>query len=309
MIENLLFIGAGASYGSSNNKEIVPPLGEKLFDELKKYCDQTSWNNIPNEYQKIFTNQGFEIGMASIIDKCYELETILLKTNDVESKNEYSKINKGWLNYCMAVYFSQFKPENDNLYRLLAAKIHSKKNSWNGIIATINYDKLLYLSLKDYDIKPQERILFLHGACNIVMKGYQIKQSSSNIVSYNEADSYSFIDSCCDLNIPVLCHYHRNKRPENGVSFIKDQQNKFKNILQKQAKNVVIVGVKFTPQDEHIWGKDALGRTKANIYYFNSEDDNNYLKNNWSYFNKNKHKTINKYFNEGFQEICQLLNL
>jgi len=188
-----------------------------------------------------------------------------------------------------------------------------KNKAWNGIIATINYDRLLYLAFRNNEINPQGKILFLHGACNIYMgSAIGCFPNPRMRVKDNIADSYPFAeteDIYESFPTPILSHYHFTKRPQNGCNLVEDQQKQFKKILKIQAKNIVIVGVNFASQDSHIWGKEALGGTKANIYYFNTSKASRKLEKEWAFFNPQKHKTIPKFFEEGFEDICQYAGL
>ena len=86
------------------------------------------------------------------------------------------------LQRAMARYFLQFKPAADNLYLKLADDINVKK--WKGSIITLNYERLLELSIFQKKVSAawsqgqaptaNVEICFPHGCCNFFVEGIKI---------------------------------------------------------------------------------------------------------------------------------------
>lgn len=166
MAKNLIIFGAGASYGSGDTRfgwnadcaQKLPPLGAKLFTELQNF-DPTGWGGLPSELSKKFIDD-FEAGMKNL--------------------STSSPYNMAPLQRAMASYFFQFRATTDNLYYKLAQRI--KAGNWQGAIVTLNYERLLELSLGNLAIKMgcnnpntpyQVELCFPHGCCHLFCESIQ----------------------------------------------------------------------------------------------------------------------------------------
>jgi len=67
MVENLILVGAGASYGAGNVDPHQPPLGKDLFDKLKSEMPDP-WGDLPGDIQCAL-EKDFENGMCKIGEK------------------------------------------------------------------------------------------------------------------------------------------------------------------------------------------------------------------------------------------------
>ena len=152
-MKKLIVFGAGASFGSE--KDDMPPLSASLFTKLvERYPN--SWGQMDEETARLFQDD-FEKGMEKI------------------AKDESAMLTD--LQKSMAKYFVHFRPSKENLYVKLTQKI--KEAKWDGSIATLNYDRLLQLSLKksglkqtfDSSIFPKIQVCYPHGCCNFFFKG------------------------------------------------------------------------------------------------------------------------------------------
>ena len=152
-MKKLIVFGAGASFGSE--KDSMLPLSVSLFTKLvEKYPD--SWGQIGEETASVF-HEDFEKGMEHIANNESALLVDLQKS--------------------MAKFFIKFRPSEKSLYVKLAQKM--KEAKWDGSIATLNYDRLLQLSLKksgliqtfDSAIFPEIQVCYPHGCCNFFFKG------------------------------------------------------------------------------------------------------------------------------------------
>src|SRR5438045_1589252 len=105
---NLLFLGAGASYGSERDKSLVPPLGNNLFDALVEF-EPKLWKQIPDDVACVYRND-FEKGML-------ELNTKMPHALPVVQRS-------------MAAFFFRYAPMASSLYLRFAKRIQS--SSWKG---------------------------------------------------------------------------------------------------------------------------------------------------------------------------------
>lgn len=172
----MIFFGAGASNGSDNFG--TPPLTPNLFNELVKF-DKDGWGQMQLEFSKNF------------IDDSEEGMKILSKSNSHLMP---------LLQRAMAKYFFKFYPQPTNLYRKLARRI--KKSNWNGVLSSINYERLLELSLIEEGLQPIIRgieedlqpivggssknvngieLCLPHGCCHLFCESVR---GMSNIVSF-----------------------------------------------------------------------------------------------------------------------------
>ena len=304
----MIFFGAGASHGSEDDVQRTPPVGKDLFDKLKSY-DKKGWGSVPEEFTKYF------------------------KDNFENGKIMYVKKNPGGLvdlHRSMACYFYQFIPTPNNLYIKLAKRILDAK--WSGYLASINYERLLELSLAYVGLQPtiifpskkkklripQIEVLLPHGCCKIFideknvyidpnqyMEGLSVKINGPIVMAENNSDFHYKINN--NKVPPVMCYYEQLKRVTSGEGFIEDQKNRFaEKILE--ADFICIIGVKVNQNDEHIWG--PLAETKGSLLYCSGEKSGKEFK-EWKRENRNNRndKIIKKYFEEGFQEICQTLEI
>ena len=151
-MKKLIIFGAGASFGSE--KDSMPPLSGTLFSILvEKYPN--SWGRIDRETASVFQDD-FERGMEKIA---------------IDESGRLTELQKS-----MAKYFVKFKPSEKNLYIKLIQRM--KEAEWDGSIATLNYDRLLQLSLMKsglkqkfgYAVFPEIQVCYPHGCCNFFCK-------------------------------------------------------------------------------------------------------------------------------------------
>ena len=297
----MFFFGAGASYGSENDAQYKPPVGEELFDELKTY-DKNGWGLISEEFAQKFRCD-FENGMFLYI-----------------KKNPGHIID---LHKSMAQYFYQFIPTPESLYFKLAKKILDDR--WNGCLVSINYERLFKLSFnmavqfkkKKLPI-PQIELILPHGCCDIFIDektvyinpnqyvdGIKVGIDGPIVVAETDSEFNYKINN--NKVPPVMCYYEPLKRETSGRGFIKNQRKKFEEEVLK-ADIICIVGVKVNCSDYHIWG--PLTKTKGRLLYCSGEDSGKEFKEWKRYYRKNKNdKIIYSNFDEGFAEICEGLEI
>ncbi|GAG42134.1 unnamed protein product, partial [marine sediment metagenome] len=82
----------------------------------------------------------------------------------------------------MAAFFFTFMPTENNLYHILAKRI--KESDWRGAITTLNYERLLEISLIREGIQPvvgrevkgrrQLELCLPHGCCHLFCEGLKV---------------------------------------------------------------------------------------------------------------------------------------
>ena len=165
-MKNLLLFGAGASYGS-DAETLTPPLGPDLYAALCEFHPET-WGKVSDELAEVF-HTDFEKGMQAL-----------------------SPVDTPMLQRVMAAYFFQFEPAPTNLYVDLATRIAT--NQWNGAICTLNYERLLELSLWMGGVNPcigcpgsaqQLELIMPHGCCHLFVENGAIYNPNPAIATFN----------------------------------------------------------------------------------------------------------------------------
>lgn len=296
MAKYLILFGAGASFGSDTTG--VPPLVNSLFDELVAF-NPSGWGKVSSDQAELF-RRDFEAGMKVI------------------SSHYMPPLQRA-----MAAFFFNFIPKESNLYIKLAEKI--KSQTWEGAIATLNYERLLELSLsfsrirlvvgRKAEANSEIEVCFPHGCCHLfcqsVRGAAQAVSLSGRDVRINGrieviADSQQFqkrINS--DAFPPVMSYFDPSKETTSGASFIKNQRKRFAE-LASEASIVGVVGLRVRAHDEHIW--KPLAQTSANIVYCSGQSSGEEFK-TWADENR-PHKTdvvLPYYFSDGFEELCSMV--
>lgn len=255
----VFLFGAGASFGSDTHG--TPPLGETLFDSLQSF-NPNGWGALSPNFEDLFRND-FEEGMR-------QLSEMLPQTMPP-------------LQRAMAAYFFIFIPRSSNLFVNLARKI-SQVQRWDGTLVTLNYDRLLELSLLHSNIQPvvnrepsnenEIELCLPHGCCHLFcesvrgnarginMSGTGI-QTSGPVIPISNPDSFN-TRIRTDAFPPVMSYFEPHKRTLSGVNFIKSQRDRWR-IIANDASVIALVGIKVRPHDDHIW--DPLKNTTARLVY------------------------------------------
>lgn len=255
----VFLFGAGASFGSDTHG--TPPLGETLFDSLQSF-NPNGWGALSPNFEDLFRND-FEEGMR-------QLSEMLPQTMPP-------------LQRAMAAYFFIFIPRGSNLFVNLARKI-SQVQRWDGTLVTLNYDRLLELSLLHSNIRPvvnrepsnenEIELCLPHGCCHLFcesvrgnarginMSGTGI-QTSGPVIPISNPDSFN-TRIRTDAFPPVMSYFEPHKRTLSGVNFINSQRDRWR-IIANDASVIALVGIKVRPHDDHIW--DPLKNTTARLVY------------------------------------------
>ncbi len=255
----VFLFGAGASFGSDTHG--TPPLGETLFDSLQSF-NPSGWGALSPNFEDLFRTD-FEEGMR-------QLSEMLPQTMPP-------------LQRAMAAYFFIFIPRSSNLFVNLARKI-SQVQRWDGTLVTLNYDRLLELSLLYSNIRTvvnrepsnenEIELCLPHGCCHLFcesvrgnarginMSGTGI-QTSGPVIPISNPDSFN-TRIRTDAFPPVMSYFEPEKQTLSGVNFIDAQRERF-NAIISQASTIALIGIKVRTHDDHIWGPLAL--TPARLIY------------------------------------------
>ncbi len=254
---SLFLLGAGASYGSTT--EGAPPIGVALFEALRAF-NPPGWGTLPASMADLF-REDFERGMTRLAQENAHAMPVLQRA--------------------MAAFFFNFIPTVSNLYVRLAERIRAR--NWRGAIASLNYERLLEISLLHGGIQPvvgqaaaagQVELCLPHGCCHIFCEG---ARASSSGVSFsgvgvtfdgpvtiisNSADFQRRLTG--DAVPPVMSYFEPQKTTSAGVSFIRVQRERWAN-LAAEADVLAIVGVRCRPHDTHLW--TPIAGSSAEVVY------------------------------------------
>lgn len=254
----LLFFGAGASYGSTQDKFSVPPLGADLFNQLVEF-DGRTWKQLPDEIADIY-RKDFEAGMLALSNKMPHALTVFQRS--------------------MAAFFFRFGPTPSNLYVKLGKAIRSA--AWRGSIASLNYERMMQIALSSQECNlfvgdgPPEgvEVCLPHGCCNLFCESVSgvagaVSMAGMNVTTNGPVVSVDHPDMFWkrirnDAFPPVMSYFEPSKFTTSGADFIAMQRNRLASLIQ-DAEAIAVVGVQVREQDSHIW--DALSQSDARIYY------------------------------------------
>lgn len=301
MSGKIIIFGAGASHGSDSS-DLVPPLGENLLDQLARF-NPPGWGKIPQEQFGLF-QKDFEEGMREF---------------GLKYPHALPPLQRA-----MAAFFFNFIPTTGSLYIKLAQRIKNK--NWEGVLATFNYERLLELSLSYAQIRPvinkepdsqsEIELVLPHGCCHlfceavrgsasgISFSGFGVSTDGPIRVIPNSQEFQQRIVS--DAFPPVMSYFEPSKRTTSGVSFIKNQRERFANLV-KQADKIGIVGLRVREHDLHIW--EPVANSSAKIIYLSGASAGEEFR-TWAIKNNKEDYTILPYyFNDGFEDFCSSLDL
>lgn len=260
MTGKLLILGAGASFGSEQEKQYAPPLGAVLFQSLLEFSPE-SLGNIPQSIRAIF-NKDFEAGMLALAQQLPQMLPVLQR--------------------CMGAFFFRFGPTPNSLYLRLARQLKGK--SWDGAIATLNYERMLTMALGQSGIQTWcgdkttastgIEICLPHGICNlfcesvrgmasaVAMAGMQVTTNGPVLQIENPDQFWDRIRN--DAFPPVMSYFEPSKFTTSGSDFIAAQRNRLLSLIQ-QASSIAVIGIQVREADTHIW--NSLAGANANIAY------------------------------------------
>ena len=294
---NLILFGAGASFGST--LQLPPPLGANLFAELRQF-NPSGWGALPPNLANHF-QADFERGMSELAKE--------------------SSHNMPILQRAMAAYFFKFLPTNDSLYVKLAYRI--KQSNWTGSVASLNYERLLELSLLHFGLQPvvnaqtlqqnQIELCLPHGCCHLFCEGVQASPTGVSFSGVGVAFDGPVVAISSPIHFnarlnsnsvpPVMSYFESNKTTSSGISFIREQRSRWIT-LATNAKKIIIIGTKVRQNDSHIW--DPIARSSAKVIYCSGPQAAlEYTQ--WASTARSgkENKILTGYFVDKFNEICE----
>jgi hypothetical protein len=300
-MNTLLILGAGASYGSDVAN--TPPLGSQLFDNLCTF-NPDAWGSIPSEYSQNF-HDDFEVALADL-------------------GNAHPHIIPP-LQRAMAAYFFEFLPRRTSIYFNLENKI--KLSQWDGAICTLNYERLLELSLASADIQPNVgsptnagtsiELCLPHGCCHLFCEGVHGTAHGVSFAGFGVTTNgpVTIISDPAqhrqrilnDAFPPVMSYFEPNKRTTAGASFITSQRTRWSELVD-DANVIVAVGIRVRINDSHIW--EPIQNCTADVYYCSGESAGaEFLEWSKNARPRSKNHMYSGYFSDEFENICEKLGL
>jgi len=263
-----------------------------------------AWEVLPQDL-RILLRSDFEVGMKEFGEKNPHVLPPLQRS--------------------MASFFFGFVPGQDNRYRNLARLI--KRNAWPGVVISLNYERLLELSLATEGVRPfigsppdtgpSVELCLPHGCCLIFCESVRgaaraVSFSGINIATRGPVKVVAEPTEHAkrireDAFPPVMSYFDPAKLTTSGVNFIEEQRARYDAIV-RGAKTVVIVGVKVRPHDRHLW--EALAATNAEIVYCSGDAAGQEFA-KWASDNRKGKvsEVLYGYFNENFDGLCARLGL
>jgi hypothetical protein len=225
----------------------------------------------------------------------------------------------------MASFFFGFVPGGDNLYCDLARRI--KGNAWPGALISLNYERLLELSLATERVRPfigsppdsgpAVEVCLPHGCCHIFCESVRGPAGGISFTGVGVstrgpvkvvADPQEYSKRIRgDAFPPVMSYFDPAKLTISGVNFIEEQRARYDAIV-KGARVIGIVGVRVRPNDKHLWG--PLGTTTAEVVYCSGKAAGREFS-DWACANREDKVSdvLYTYFNEGFEKLCARVGL
>lgn len=298
-----ILFGAGASFGSGSVIPKPPPMTANLIRALERLFPAV-WGSLP-EAQRNLLRRDFEAGMKKIGEKNPHALPPLQRS--------------------MASFFFGFVPGDDNLYRDLARRIKGK--AWPGALVSLNYERLLELSLlaegvipfigSPPDKKPSVELCLPHGCCHIFCEsargsargvsftGTGVTTRGSVKVVANPTEHAQRIRT--DAFPPVMSYFDPAKFTTSGANLIEAQRARYDAIV-KSVKVVAIVGIKVRPHDKHLW--EGLAATNAEVIYCSGKAAGQEFE-QWAGDKRRRKasRVLHTYFNEGFEDLCTSIGL
>ncbi len=264
----VFLFGAGASYGAGSILPERPPLGKELFRELVRVYP-LSWGSLPNDIQKQFSTDDFEIGMQ------YLENTFGMKLNS--------------LMWEMGLYFAQFYPVNQSSLYCRLLQFLKESNLLNRIVlSSLNYECILDFSLQTHNIpfvydnqlsKEHLPLLKPHGGCNFFSTAFSGPHNPNNAIRaafrgfpiQSYADREQILNNLlCDSPLAPLMSLIMPTKPMEHYSDWWHIRGQWAEYIER-CRYIYCIGVHPNADvDDHIWG--PLMNTQATLYYVGKEE-------------------------------------
>ena len=284
MFDLAFLFGAGASKGSGSVGPYAPPVMNELFDKLAAtYPDEWGDSSRLNEYAGQFRCD-FEEAFNEYV----------LKNSANWPPNAVPTLDMLELQRRLALYFSKFRLElpKENLYTRLLEHLRLANILDSSFFATINYECLIeraarFLGLhinycQDWSEEHVIRIAKLHGSCNFItsvdpylraaLSGGGVHSSATREIleptnKLHEALAAKFRDGSSSRSNSYYPIMNQISPAKEEYLFSQDTQNariEWEEAV-KDAKTVVVIGVRYNADDGHI--VNPLVVTNGRILY------------------------------------------
>ena len=299
----MVVFGAGASYGSGQVNPKPPPMASELMRDLERLFP-TTWGALLAEVRALL-NEDFEAGMRSLGETRPDTLPPLQRQ--------------------LASFFFGFTPGESNLYRYLARRIVS--HEWNGALVTLNYERLLELSLGLEGVHSHAgppagngfsvELCLPHGCCHIFCEGVRglaeaVTFSGTMVETGGTpkpiSDPREFHRRIRDDAFPpVMSYFDPTKHTTSCANFIHEQRARYTELVT-DATVVAIVGVNVRPNDKHLW--QALCDTQADIVYCSGASAGDVFE-EWARTTRagKVSDVLRTYFDESLDNLCERIEL
>jgi hypothetical protein len=226
------------------------------------------------------------------------------------------------LQKAMGLYFFSFVPNVTSLYVKLAKKI--KDSGWCGVLVSLNYERLLQISLRFNDLKPvigtraenayEIELCLPHGCCNLFCEHAFTATYLHEMI--NEIFDGPLVEINCPTNYlqqlnkcrapPVMSFFTEDKISATGqIFFLQPQRRRYEEAVLT-AERVAIIGVRVRSHDTHIW--EPLAKTSAQLIYCSGLSGAQEFK-RWKDEQRPHSNDVimDGYFAEHFEELCDYL--
>lgn len=277
-----ILIGAGASHGAWDGGIPRPPLGNALFAALEDRFPDT-WGNLNARQREGFTESdsglGFEAGMQAVWDQ--------------EMQGLSTAVTVQSLLTNMAVYFAEFRPPadaNDCYSKLIICLRDCDLIGERLAVASLNYEVLFDLAAVGVGVGVSAKPLpparggitvwKPHGACNLVpepvvagnWQHMEVFRSPNMLVGGKVVaipprrviELYA-----SQQNIPpAMSLYAPGKHSPVAPDYIEEARRQW-NEWAARAKTVIAIGVRYVPDDGHIW--NGVIRGTSHVWYLGDD--------------------------------------
>ena len=231
----------------------------------------------------------------------------------------------GPLQRAMAAYFFKYTPQRTSLYFRLAQLI--KAAQWSGAVCTLNYERLLELSVMTAGLQPvinmgttpgcTLELCLPHGCCHIFCDGARARSSAVSFSAFGVTtdgpvtvitDPQQHNDRISqDAFPPVMSYFEPSKRTTAGASFITNQRARWQQLATK-AEKIVAVGIRVRTNDGHIW--EPIAQSNAAVIYCSGRTAGEEF-HTWASQSRPKARNIvlNGFLADEFGSICRELGI
>lgn len=256
---NVIFFGAGASYGAGGISPRNPPLGNELY-QLIKTVQPEFWDKLGVDSETQTTlNEDFESGMDILYSK---------------NPRPIQQVMRA-----VAELLLQFRIRSTECcYSRLLQDLPALPITF----ATLNYDCLFETAI--YGAKKEFGVLKLNGSVNWFIKNIQgggvISLGTGSIdtkpaVIPNLDEALKFLRTGNAGLTPAMAIYKKTKTVQVCPTAINAVRAAWKETVG-QAEKIIVIGVRYNGNDSEVW--EPLKEARATVYYVGDSSTANSIK-------------------------------